>query len=291
MLRALRTQVSPADVSAVVNVGDDLVLHGLTICPDLDTISYTLTGRNNEELGWGLNGETWRVMEQLGQLGGANWFGLGDLDLATHLYRSQRLAEGATKTQVTTELAERLGVDIHLWPVTNDPVATTFESELGTLTFQEYFVRHHHNVSVSAVHFTGASSATLTPEARRALEDAERIIIAPSNPLISIGPLVAIPGVRDLLERRRADVIAVSPIIAGAAVKGPADRLLRELGYDVSCVGVATYYEGLIGTMVIDEADRDLAERVAATGCRVVVTTTLMSDPLQAQALVRAVLS
>jgi LPPG:FO 2-phospho-L-lactate transferase len=291
MLRALRTQVSPADVSAVVNVGDDLVLHGLTICPDLDTISYTLTGRNNEELGWGLNGETWRVMEQLGQLGGANWFGLGDLDLATHLYRSQRLAEGATKTQVTTELAERLGVDIHLWPVTNDPVATTFESELGTLTFQEYFVRHHHNVSVSAVHFTGASSATLTPEARRALEDAERIIIAPSNPLISIGPLLAIPGVRDLLERRRADVIAVSPIIAGAAVKGPADRLLRELGYDVSCVGVATYYEGLIGTMVIDEADRDLAERVAATGCRVVVTTTLMSDPLQAHALVRAVLS
>jgi len=291
MLRALRTHVPAEDLSAIVNVGDDLVLHGLTICPDLDTITYTLTGRNNEVLGWGLQGESWRVMEQLGHLGGANWFGLGDLDLATHLYRSQRLAEGATKTAVTGELAQRLGLDIALWPVSDDPVATTFDSEIGPLSFQEYFVRHHHQVAVRAVHFAGAESATLTTQTQRALSTAERIIIAPSNPLISIGPMLAIAGLREELQRRRQDVVAVSPIIAGAALKGPADRLLGELGYEVSCVGVAQYYEGLIGTLVIDEADADLADRVAATGCAVRVTTTIMSEASHAAALVRAVLA
>jgi LPPG:FO 2-phospho-L-lactate transferase len=291
MLRALRTHIPAEDLSAIVNVGDDLVLHGLTICPDLDTITYTLTGRNNEVLGWGLQGESWRVMEQLGHLGGANWFGLGDLDLATHLYRSQRLAEGATKTAVTGELAQRLGLDIALWPVSDDPVATTFDSEIGPLSFQEYFVRHHHQVAVRAVHFAGAESATLTTQTQRALSTAERIIIAPSNPLISIGPMLAIAGLREELQRRRQDVVAVSPIIAGAALKGPADRLLGELGYEVSCVGVAQYYEGLIGTLVIDEADADLADRVAATGCAVRVTTTIMSEASHAAALVRAVLA
>ncbi len=291
MLRALRTHIPAEDLSAIVNVGDDLVLHGLTICPDLDTITYTLTGRNNEVLGWGLQGESWRVMEQLGHLGGANWFGLGDLDLATHLYRSQRLAEGATKTAVTGELAQRLGLDIALWPVSDDPVATTFDSEIGPLSFQEYFVRHHHQVAVRAVHFAGAESATLTTQTQRALSTAERIIIAPSNPLISIGPMLAIAGLREELQRRRQDVVAVSPIIAGAALKGPADRLLGELGYEVSCVGVAQYYEGLIGTLVIDEVDADLADRVAVTGCAVRVTTTIMSDASHAAALVRAVLA
>jgi LPPG:FO 2-phospho-L-lactate transferase len=290
-LRALRLEVAPSAITAVVNVGDDLVLHGLTICPDLDTITYTLTGRNNEQLGWGLAGETWRVKEQLGALGGQDWFGLGDLDLATHLYRSQRLSEGATKTEVAAELGSSLGLDLTLLPVTDDRVATQFTTELGTLSFQEYFVRHHHGVAVSDIAFDGADVARLSPLAEAALRGAERIVVAPSNPLISIGPMLAIAGVRSLLSARRDDVVAISPIINGAALKGPADRLLREMGYDVSCVGVAQYYEGLVGTMVIDEADADHADAVAATGCAVRVTRTIMSDPDDARALVRTVLA
>jgi LPPG:FO 2-phospho-L-lactate transferase len=291
LLRALSAVIDPADLTAVVNVGDDLVMHGLTICPDLDTITYTLTGRNNETLGWGLEGETWRVMEQLRALGGDAWFGLGDLDLATHLYRSQRLAHGATKTMVSAELGERLGLRIGLLPVTDDHVATMFETERGTLTFQEYFVQHHHDVDVRSLRFAGADTARLSLESRRALVEAERIIIAPSNPLISIGPMLAIGGVRTLLAERRDTVVAVSPIIGGAALKGPADRLLRELGHDVSCVGVAQYYEGLIGTLVIDEADAALADRVAATGCEVRVTTTIMANPDHARTLATTVLA
>jgi len=291
LLRALRACVPGDELSAVVNVGDDLVMHGLTICPDLDTITYTLSGRNNEVLGWGLNGESWRVMEQLGALGGENWFGLGDLDLATHLYLSQRLQQGATKTLVADELRQKMGVDIALLPISDDPIATTFDTEVGPLAFQEYFVRHHHGVSVSAIAFEGASQARVTDAAHHALTTADRIVIAPSNPLISVGPMLAVPGVRDILSARRHDVVAVSPIIGGAALKGPADRLLRELGHEVSCVGVAQYYEGLIGTMVIDEVDAHLADAVAATGCDVRVTTTVMQDPVHAARLVEAVLA
>lgn len=278
-------------LTAVVNVGDDLVMHGLTICPDLDTISYTLSGRNNETLGWGLEGETWRVMEQLERLGGERWFGLGDLDLATHLYRSHRLSQGATKTDVTQELSHSLGVPIRLLPVTDDPVGTRFSTSVGELSFQEYFVQHHHDVEVTEVSFAGSTTARVTPAAREALANASRIVIAPSNPIISIGPIVAIAGVRELLAARRTDVVAVSPIIAGAALKGPADRLLREMGYDVSCVGVAKYYQGLIGTLIIDEVDAEHADAVADTGCQVVIAPTIMREPTSASALAKAVLS
>jgi len=291
LLRAMSAVVPAEMLTAVVNVGDDLVMHGLTICPDLDTITYTVTGRNNETLGWGLEGESWRVMEQLRALGGEAWFGLGDLDLATHLYRSHRLAQGATKTEVSAELGARLGLRINLLPVTDDPVATMFDTDQGPLTFQEYFVKHHHDVTVRSLSFAGAAEAVPTSAATAALREASRIVIAPSNPLISIGPLLAIPGVRELLAERRADVVAVSPIIEGAALKGPADRLLRELGHEVSCVGVARYYEGLIDTLIIDERDADLADRVAATGCAVRITTTIMSDPDHARALAEAVLA
>ena len=291
LLRALSGVINPRELTAVVNVGDDLVLHGLTICPDLDTITYTVTGRNNETLGWGLEGESWRVMEQLRTLGGEAWFGLGDLDLATHLYRSQRLASGATKTQVSAELGERLGVAITLLPVTDDPVATMFDTAIGALTFQEYFVKHHHGVEVRSITFAGADAARPTTEATLALRHADRVVIAPSNPLISIGPMLAVPGVRALLEERRDAVVAVSPIINGAAIKGPADRLLRELGHDVSCVGVAQFYQGLIGTLVIDEVDADLADQVRATGCEVRVTTTIMDAPERARALATTVLA
>jgi LPPG:FO 2-phospho-L-lactate transferase len=291
LLLALQLELTPGEITAVVNVGDDLVLHGLTICPDLDTITYTLAGLNNDDLGWGLRGETWRVMEELELLGGAAWFRLGDRDLATHLYRSQRLSEGATKSDVTRELCEHWGVQVRVLPVTDDVVATEFETSFGRLSFQEYFVKHHHEIAVSEVTVRGAEHATLSDGAREALEQCSRIVIAPSNPLISIDPVLQIPGVREILARRRDDVVAVSPIIDGAALKGPADRLLAELGHEVSCVGVCDFYHGLLGTVVIDEADAHRADEIRARGVDVTVTTTIMADPENARRLAKAVLS
>jgi len=291
MLTALTLELDPNEITAVVNVGDDLVLHGLTICPDLDTITYTLAGLNNDEAGWGLRDETWRVMHELGELGGAAWFALGDRDLATHLYRSQRLAEGATKSDVTRELCRHWGVEVAVLPVTDDVIATEFETAIGRLSFQEYFVRHRHEIPVWAITVRGARDATLSDEARRALEASTRIVIAPSNPLISIDPILQVPGVRELLARRRDDVVAVSPIIDGAALKGPADRLLAELGHEVSCVGVADLYRDVAGTIVIDEADAGRADEIRASGVAVEVTTTIMSDEENARRLARAVLT
>jgi len=291
LLRALSDVVDPSELTAVVNVGDDLVLHGLTICPDLDTITYTLAGLNNDELGWGLRGETWRVMDELAELGGAAWFRLGDRDLATHLYRSQRLAEGATKTEVARELAQHHGVKVTLLPVSDDPIATEFLTAEGRLSFQEYFVQRHHDVVVRGVDVVGATSAHPTKEVERELAQCDRLVIAPSNPLISIEPILQVPGVREALRERRDDVVAISPIIRGAALKGPADRLLRELGYESSALGVVEYYGDLVGTWIIDDADADLAESIRARGVRVEVTTTIMAEPDNARRLAKVVLS
>jgi LPPG:FO 2-phospho-L-lactate transferase len=291
LLSALSRVLEPSEITAIVNVGDDLVLHGLTICPDLDTISYTLAGLNNDEAGWGLRGESWRVMDELSELGGAAWFRLGDRDLATHLYRSQRISEGATKSDVTRELCQRWGVQVRLLPVTNDTVATEFDTPLGRLSFQQYFVEHHHDVVVSGIEVVGADTAHAAPDVLETLHECSRIVIAPSNPLISIDPILQVPGVREVLARRRDDVVAVSPIISGAALKGPADRLLAELGHAVSCVGVADYYEGLIGTFIIDLADADLRDVISARGVKVEVTTTVMADPDDALRLARVVLA
>jgi LPPG:FO 2-phospho-L-lactate transferase len=291
LLRALSDVVDPRELTAVVNVGDDLVLNGLTICPDLDTITYTLAGLNNDELGWGLRGESWRVMDELAELGGAAWFRLGDRDLATHLYRSQRLAEGATKTEVTRELAQRHGVQVTLLPVSNDTLATEFLTDEGRLSFQQYFVQRHHDVVVRGIEVVGADSAQATKEVERALAQCDRVVIAPSNPLVSIDPILQVPGVRETLRERRDDVVAISPIIRGAALKGPADRLLRELGYESSALGVVEYYGDLVGTWIIDEADADLAESIRQRGVRVEVTTTIMVEPDDARRLAKMVLS
>ena len=291
LLRALSGVVEPTELTGVVNVGDDLVIHGLQVCPDLDTIMYSLAGLNNEELGWGLAGETWRVMSELERLGGESWFALGDRDLATHLYRTQRLRDGATKTDVTAELCEHFGVRVRLLPITNDPVATEFDTDIGRLSFQDYFVRHAHSVAVSAVHVAGAELAHPTPEALQALEHAARLVIAPSNPLISVDPILKVAGVRDVVARRRADVVAVSPIVAGKALKGPADRLLAELGHDVSVLGVVDFYDDLVGTWIIDERDARYAAQIEDRGMNVVVTTTVMADPAHARQLAQAVVA
>ncbi len=233
----------PADVTAIVNVGDDIELHGLHISPDLDTITYTVAGAIDPERGWGLRDETWQAMEALGRFPSArSWFNLGDRTSATHLYRTDRLRAGAPLSAVTAEIADALGLGLHLLPVTDDPVRTivTVPGDDGSdveIGFQEYFVQRHHDVSVRAVRFAGAARARPGPGVLEALAAAERVIIAPSNPIVSIDPVLAVPGVRDAVTARRDDVVAVSPIVAGAALKGPADRLLRELGHESSVVG------------------------------------------------------
>lgn len=278
-------------VTAIVNVGDDTVVHGLHVSPDLDTILYTLSGLHNEATGWGLTDESWRVMEELEQLGGATWFRLGDRDLATHLYRSGRLRDGAPLSVVATELAAARGVRIRLLPVTDDRLATVVTTTAGRrLTFQEYFVRERHDVPVERVDFEGAEAAKPAPGVLDVLADAERVVIAPSNPILSIDPVLAVPGIREALAARRPDAVAVSPIVAGTAIKGPADRVLRELGHEPSALGVARHYRDLVATFVLDERDEGLRGEIEALGMRCVVTDTVMSDPSRAAALASAVL-
>jgi LPPG:FO 2-phospho-L-lactate transferase len=281
----------PAELTAVVNTGDDLVLHGLHISPDLDTVTYTLAGAINPETGWGLTGETWQAMATLRRYGGVTWFGLGDRDLGTHLYRTQRLAEGAALSTVTAEIVRAWDLALHVLPVTDGRLRTmvTVEGE-GEIGFQEYFVERHHDVTVTAIRFDGAESAAPAPGVLDAVEHAERVVIAPSNPIVSIGPLLAVPGVRDAVTARRDAAVAVSPIVAGAALKGPADRMLRELGHDASVVGVARLYAPLAATLIIDEADADLAGEVERQGMRCVVAPTVMRGPAEAAALGRTVL-
>jgi LPPG:FO 2-phospho-L-lactate transferase len=291
LLQGMVEVVPPGEITAIVNTGDDTDLHGLHISPDLDTVMYTLADAINTETGWGLAGETWRVMESLAKLGGITWFNLGDQDLATHCYRTQRLAEGASLGEVTAELARSWGVDVHLVPVTDDPLRTRLQLVDGPeVGFQEYFVRLAHDVAVAAVRFEGADRSRPGPGVLEALEDAEMIVVCPSNPVVSIDPLLAVPGVLDQLQRRRDRIIGVSPIIAGAALKGPADRLLVEMGFESSVVGVARWYAPWVGTLVIDEADAGSAAAVEAEGVRCVVAPTVMSTRDRSARLARTVL-
>jgi LPPG:FO 2-phospho-L-lactate transferase len=292
LLAGLVRVVPPAAVTAVVNTGDDTIMHGLHVSPDLDTVMYTLAGLSDPGRGWGLAGETWTVMDALERLGGEAWFRLGDRDLATHLLRTDRLRSGATLTEVTVELAHAYGVDIGLVPMADDPIQTRLTLVDGPeIAFQEYFVRRRHDVAVASVRYEGASGAKPAPGVLDAIEDAQTVIICPSNPVLSIGPILALPGVRDALAGRRQDVVAVSPIIAGKALKGPADRLLQELGHECSAVGVALLYRDVAATLVIDDADASLAPRVEEVGLRCVVAPTVMSSADHAAALARVVLA
>ena len=279
----------PATVTGVVNVADDVVLHGLHVSPDLDTCTYTLAGAIDPERGWGLVDETWQAMAELGRYGGENWFSLGDRDLGTHLFRTARMHAGATLTEVTAEITAAWELECRLLPVTDDRVETRVELTDGReIGFQEYFVGMQHSVAVAGVRFAGADDAALSSVAAAAVTDADALVIAPSNPIVSIGPLLAVPGLRELVEARRDRNVAVSPIIGGAALKGPADRMLRELGEESSVVGVARRYRDLAATLIIDEVDRDLAPDVELAGMRAVVMPTIMKEPGVAAALARA---
>lgn len=299
-LGGLTAAVDPALVTALVNTGDDTELHGLAISPDLDTITYTLAGAIDPERGWGLAGETWHAMEALTRYGSvrpegsraaATWFNLGDRDLATHFYRTARLAEGATLTEVTAEIAAAWGLGLTLLPMTDGRFRTmiTLAGSGEVVSFQDYFVRLRHSVAITSVGYEH-DGCGLTDDAHRALAAAETIVIAPSNPIVSIGPIRALPGVDDLLAGRRPTVVAVSPIVAGAALKGPADHMLVELGLEPSAVGVARLYAPVAGTLVVDTVDAHLAPEIEAAGMRCVVTSTVMSTPEIARALALACL-
>ena len=289
-LRGVVRLPDASDVTVIVNTGDDTVMHGLHISPDIDTVIYTLANAIDPHRGWGLADETWVAMAGLaryapvipaGSSAGQNWFNLGDRDLATHLYRTARLAEGATLADVTMEIARAWNLPLRILPMSNDRVRTMVTRsdavEPREISFQEYFVKLRHDVPVASVRFDGAESAS--PLGLDALASADAILIAPSNPLVSIAPLRALAGVDELLQRRRKKVVAVSPIVAGSALKGPADRLMRELGHEPSVVGVARLYAPIASVLVIDEQDAALRSAVEAEGMGCIVTNTIMSSP------------
>ena len=289
----------PASCVAIVNVADDVVLHGLAVSPDLDTVTYTLAGEIDPQRGWGLRDETWQAMATVRRYGGISWFNLGDRDLGTHLYRTHRLAQGATLTEVTAEITRSWGLALTVLPATDDRVETRVvlrdgDDETpagGEVNFQEYFVKRRHAVAVSSVRFVGAEAARPAPGVLDAIDKADRIVIAPSNPIVSIGPVLAIPGVRDAVAEHRDRCVAISPIVGGAALKGPADRMLVELGHESSVVGVARLYRDVASVLVIDHADRALAAAVEETGMRCVVTDTIMTSPDRSAALARTTIA
>jgi LPPG:FO 2-phospho-L-lactate transferase len=299
-LVGLTAVVDPGDVTAIVNTGDDVELHGLWVSPDLDTVTYTLAGAINAETGWGLTGETWNALDALrryeqarpaGSGAGGTWFGLGDRDLATHLYRTGRRREGAPLSAVVAEIGRAWGVGVRLLPMSDDPVPTMVTVDEGEIGFQDYFVGRHHDVPVRALRFAGAERARPAPGVLDAIRDADVVVVSPSNPLVSIAPIRAVPGIEEALRARRDRVVAVSPIIAGAALKGPADHMLTELGHDASVVGVARIYAPVAATLVVDDADAGRAPDVEAAGVACVVAPTVMSGRAEAAALAGRVLA
>ena len=292
-LRGLVQVVPASTITAIVNVADDMVIHGLHVSPDIDTVTYTLADEIDPERGWGLRNETWQAMDAISRYGDGDWFSLGDRDLGTHLHRTQRLSEGASLTEVTREITTSWGVAVDIVPISDDPISTrvTVADHASEISFQEYFVGRRHDVDISGLRFAGIENASLTKASSTALATADIVIIAPSNPLVSIGPLLAMGECASTLTSRSNVTIAISPIVGGSALKGPAARMLLELGHDVSALGVARIYEDVADIMIIDDVDAPLASAVARTGCVPFVTDTIMSDIPRAETLARAAIS
>ncbi|HEY1388375.1 MAG TPA: 2-phospho-L-lactate transferase [Ktedonobacterales bacterium] len=283
--------VAPDDLTIIANTGDDFDLYGLRISPDADTVLYTLAGLANPETGWGIAGDTFATLEMLRRYGEDTWFLLGDRDFATHIQRTRWLREGKTPTEVANALMAALGVRARLLPMSDAPVATRVRTPEGEMAFQDYFVRRRHRDEVLGIRFAGIETAEPTEQIRAALAEAEVIVFCPSNPLVSIGPILAVPGMRELLRAARAPRVAVSPIIAGKALRGPADRMLAGLGDEVSAFGVAQLYADLLDGVIIDQEDAALAERISEElHLRVHVTDTVMRDATDRQRLARETL-
>jgi LPPG:FO 2-phospho-L-lactate transferase len=289
-VQTLTEVVDPRDVTVIANVGDDLEIHGLHVSPDLDTLLYTLAGLADEERGWGRAGETWNALATIEELGGEAWFQLGDRDIGLHLVRAEALRRGEPLSAVTARLASAVGLDLALLPATDDRLRTKLRTPAGELEFQEWFVGRGHRDRVDAVIYDGSADARPAPGVVDALEAATLIAIAPSNPFVSIGPIVAVDSIRAVLERRRDDVVAVSPLIGGRAVKGPADAMFTSLAGGTGAAQVADCYKDFAGTLVVDEADAGQADDVESRGVRPLVTRTLMSEPGARRALAETVL-
>jgi len=288
-LDGLTRVLAPERVFIIGNTADDAEIHGLHISPDLDTVTYTLARMANPLHGWGIRGDSFRCLEALGRLGVDAWFQLGDVDLATHLYRTERLRAGATLSEITADIARSLGVRSTLVPMSNDRVRTRICTPSGELEFQTYFVKHRGRGRVTAMHFEGASMASPAPGLLDAIETAAAIVLCPSNPFISIGPILAIPGIREALQRRREDIAAISPIVGGRAVKGPAAKMMKSMRMRASAFEVARLYDDIVGIFVLDEVDRKLAPQIARLGMRPVVTNTIMRGLRERKALARTV--
>lgn len=280
MAAGLRSVLPAGDLAVIVNTADDFEHLGLAISPDLDTVMYTLAGLENVAQGWGLAGETWHCMDALDRLGGETWFRLGDRDLATHLERTRRLAAGEPLSRVTAALCSALGVGTRVLPMTDDRVRTTVETDAGTLAFQHYFVRQRCEPRLHGIRFEGSATAKSAPQCLELLQSPalEAIVLAPSNPFVSIAPLLAVSDLAAAIARRQAPLVAVSPIVGGKAVKGPAAKMMAELGLEVSVVGIAGHYRGLIDGLVIDAVDHTFTEAIAGLGIAVHVCDTIMRD-------------
>jgi LPPG:FO 2-phospho-L-lactate transferase len=289
-VQALTEVVHPGDVTVIANVGDDLEVHGLHISPDLDTLLYTLAGLGDEERGWGRAGETWNARETVERLGGQSWFQLGDRDLGLHLVRTDALRRGEPLSAVTGRIARAVGLELTLLPATDDRLRTRIGTPAGEFEFQEWFVARGHRDRVDEVVYDGAGDARPAPGVLKALDGAELIAIAPSNPFVSIGPILAVAEIRAAVERCRDRAVAVSPLIGGRAVKGPAGAMFQSLAGGTGARQVTDCYKGLVSALVLDEADGKDAEAVAERGVRPLVTRTLMSEPDARRALVETVL-
>ena len=290
LVDALARAAGPESVTAVGNVGDDLEVHGLHVSPDLDTVLYTLAGLLDEERGWGVRDETYGALATAERLGAETWFTLGDRDLGLHLVRTELLRAGEPLSAVFARLAERLGVGVRLLPVSDDPVRTMLTTPAGELDFQTWFVRRRHRDDVLAVRYEGAASARPAPGVVEAIEDADAVFLAPSNPFVSLGPILAVPGVAEAVAGRAGPVVAVSPLVAGKALRGPLARMLETLGHEPSALGVARLYEGLASAFVLDPTDAALAPAVRALGLEAVVTPAVIVDPAVRGDVGRAIL-
>ena len=276
LVLGLTRVLPPNALTIVVNTGDDETFHGLHVSPDLDTVMYTLAGLSDQEQGWGLAGESFRTLDALGRLGADTWFRLGDIDLATHIRRTDMLRQGRTLSEATREMCASLGLAHAIVPMSDEPVRTIALTDEGELAFQDYFVRRRCEPAISGLRFEGAADASPSPGFRQALDECEAIVICPSNPLVSVGPVLAVPGVFDAIERFTGPRVAVSPIVGGEALRGPAAKMLAELGEQVSCVGVAHRYLGLVDVLVIDRADAQHVDEITHLGMRPYVTDTIM---------------
>ena len=287
----LRDILDEESLAIVVNTGDDEEFFGLHVSPDLDTVMYTLGGIANPDTGWGMSGETFRSLNRLRQYGADTWFNLGDLDMATHIRRTQLLGQGNTLSEVTNSLCSSLGIAHSIFPMTDDTLRTVVITEISEMSFQEYFVKNRCDPRVISLRFDSPSECSPSPGFVTALNESDLLVFCPSNPFLSVDPILAVPGVRKKIENFRGARVAVSPIVGGEAIKGPAGKILRELGHEVSCVGVAKRYVDLCDVFIIDNVDADLASTIEKLGMRVVVTNTIMNNDQEKRTLAREILS